>query len=246
MMMSKMSEHIEQINEMIREFRGSPSSSDSESEKPSSHNSRKKHLFGRKEPIHALLGGGKSADIILWRNKQLSGSILAGVTVIWLLFEWIGYHLLTFICHSLILTLVVCFLWSSTASFVNRSPPKFPEIIIPEDAFLWIAHVVRHEMNEAFATFRYVASGKDLKNFLKVIGGLWIASIVGNWFSFLTLIYIVFMLVYTAPVLYEKYEDHVDAAAQKAIRKINKHYAVLNRKVLQKLSGAPCSSKKQN
>lgn len=49
-----------------------------------------------------------------------------------------------------------------------RSPPKFPEIAIPEDIFLRIAYAVRHEINEAFATFRYVASGKDLKNFLKV------------------------------------------------------------------------------
>lgn len=61
-----------------------------------------------------------AADIILWRNKQMSGSILAGVTVIWLLFEWMGYHLLTFICHSLIFLLAVSFIWSNAASFVNR------------------------------------------------------------------------------------------------------------------------------
>lgn len=55
----------------------------------------------------------------------------------------------------------------------------------------------------------------------------------------------VVMLLYTVPVLYEKYEDHVDAAAEKVIVKINKHYAVLN-KVLQKISGEPFSRKKKN
>ncbi|KAG6486304.1 reticulon-like protein B1 [Zingiber officinale] len=245
-MMSEMGEHFDQVNEMIHEYKGSSSSSDSDNDKPSSHSSKKKHLFGRKEPVHAFLGGGKSADIFLWRNKQLSGSIIAGITVIWLLFEWIGYHLLTFICHSLILTLATCFLWSNSASFINRSPPKFPEIAIPEDIFLRIVCAVRHEINEAFATFRYVASGKDLKNFLKVIGGLWILSIVGNWFSFLTLLYIVVIFAYTAPVLYEKYEDHVDTAAEKAMVEIKKQYAILDTKVLQKIPGAPFSIKKQD
>jgi len=61
-----------------------------------------------------------AADIILWRNKQMSGGIVAGVTVVWLLFEWMGYHLLTFICHALILVLGVLFLWSNAASLVNR------------------------------------------------------------------------------------------------------------------------------
>lgn len=64
-----------------------------------------------------------AADLVLWRDKQTSGSILAGVTVIWLLFEGIGYHLLTFFCHSLIVFLTVCFVWANAASFINRSPP---------------------------------------------------------------------------------------------------------------------------
>lgn len=46
-----------------------------------------------------------AADVVLRRNKQKSGGLLAGSIVIWLLFEWIGYHLITFLCHSLILSL---------------------------------------------------------------------------------------------------------------------------------------------
>jgi hypothetical protein len=64
-----------------------------------------------------------AADLVLWRDKHTSGSILAGVTVVWLLFEGIGYHLLTFLCHSLIVFLTVCFVWSNAASFINRSFP---------------------------------------------------------------------------------------------------------------------------
>lgn len=52
--------------------------------------------------------------------------------------------------------------------------------------------------------------------------------------------------MYTAPVLYEKYEDHVDTAAAKAMVEIKKQYAILDTKVLQKIPGAPLSIKKQN
>ncbi|KAK4409642.1 Reticulon-like protein B14 [Sesamum angolense] len=39
-----------------------------------------KRLFGSEKPLHALLGGGKAADILLWRNKNLSAAILIGST----------------------------------------------------------------------------------------------------------------------------------------------------------------------
>ncbi|GFQ02098.1 reticulon-like protein b4 [Phtheirospermum japonicum] len=81
------------------------------------------HLFGRQKPVHSALGGGKPADVILWRNKQISAALLAGSTVIWLLFEWIGYRLIPFICHSLIFSLASLFLWSNLSSFVNKSHP---------------------------------------------------------------------------------------------------------------------------
>lgn len=66
---------------------------------------------------------------------------------------------LSSIMHKLIILFV----------FMNfRPPPNFPKVILHEDLFLSIAHSVRHKINETFAIFRYVASGKDLKKFLMV------------------------------------------------------------------------------
>ncbi|KAJ3682934.1 hypothetical protein LUZ60_013161 [Juncus effusus] len=237
---------MDKITDKIHEYKGDSSSSDSENEIPSIILNKKKRLFGRTEPIHFVLGGAKAADLVLWRNKQVSGGILAGITVIWLLFEWIGYHLLTFSCHALMLVLAISFVWSSAASLVNRSPPKFLEIILAEDLCIQIAQTVRHEINEALITLHYIASGNDLKTFLKVIAGLWLVSIVGSWFSLLTLSYIVFLIAYTGPVFYEKYEDHVDSYGDKAIIQIKKYYEVLDEKVLQKVPRGPFGDKKQH
>lgn len=69
---------------------------------------------------------------------------------------WVDPHLPGLLLHSMFLLNL-------------RSPPKFPEVILPEEMFLDLARTLRFEINEAFATFRYVASGRDLKQFLLVI-----------------------------------------------------------------------------
>ncbi|KAG1365599.1 putative Reticulon-like protein B4 [Cocos nucifera] len=55
-----------------------------------------------------------------------------------------------------------------------------------------------------------------------------------------------FVLLYSLPALYEKYEDQVDAAAETAIIQMNKQYAVLDEKVLCKIPRCPFSDKKQH
>ncbi|KAL6865103.1 hypothetical protein ACP4OV_016254 [Aristida adscensionis] len=237
-MMSEGEEHgsiLEKINDKIHDLKHSSSSSSDSDDDKKSKKPKKKKLFGRKHPLHRVLGGGNAADLVLWRNKQTSGSILAGVTVVWLLFEGIGYHLITFLCHVLILFLTVHFVWSNAASFINRSPPKFPEVILSEVQCLKFAHMARKEINEAFYTLRNAASGKDLKTYLTSVGVLWFISIIGSCFSLLTLIYTIFVMAYTLPMLYEKYEDQVDDVGEKALVEIKKQYAVLDAKLLSKI-----------
>jgi len=201
-------------------------------------------ILGREKPIHKVLGGGKPADIFLWRNKKISAGVLGFATAIWVLFELLEYHLLTLVCHVLILALAVLFLWSNASTFINKSPPKFPEVILPEDIVLGVAGALRIEINRALAILRDIAAGKDLKKFLAVIAGLWFFSILGSSWNFLTLFYISFVLLHTVPLLYEKYEDKVDAFAEKAEAEIKKQYAVFNVKVLSKIPKGPLKDKK--
>lgn len=54
----------------------------------------------------------------------------------------------------------------------------------------------------------------------------------------------VFVLLHTVPVLYEKYEDHVDAFAEKAAIELKKQYAVADEKFLSKIPRGPLKDKK--
>jgi stringent starvation protein B len=69
-MMSENQEHrsiLEKINEKIHEYKhsSSSSSSDSDDDKPKkSKKKKKKKLFGRQNPLHHVLGGGKGISVI--------------------------------------------------------------------------------------------------------------------------------------------------------------------------------------
>ena len=75
-----MAEHTEEsgaaseslLEKITEKFHGhDSSSSDSDSDKPASPSSVKAkifRLFGREKPIHTIFGGGKPADVFLWRN----------------------------------------------------------------------------------------------------------------------------------------------------------------------------------
>ncbi|KAM6588367.1 hypothetical protein CsatA_010972 [Cannabis sativa] len=143
--------------------------SESEQVKPESPSSVKTkifRLFGREIPVHQVFGGGKPADVLLWRNKKISASFLGSVTVAWIFFELLEYHLLTLVCHILIAALGLLFLWSKAHTFINKSPPRIPQVQILEDPFLQVVSALTIEINRGFAVLRDIASGKDLKKFL--------------------------------------------------------------------------------
>ncbi|KAL7608776.1 hypothetical protein Lser_V15G09943 [Lactuca serriola] len=226
---------MEKISDKIHGKDDSSSSSDSDDDKISAMKSKVFRMFGREKPVHNVFGGGKPADVLLWKDKKVSGGILGGVSIIWFLFEVLEYHLLTLVCHSLILTLAILFLWSNASAFINKSPPKIPQVVIPEKPVLEIVSSLRIELNKGFAAIRDIASGKDLKKFLSVIAGLWFVSIISNCYNFLTLVYILVVLLFTVPVVYDKYEDKIDPLAEKALIEIKKQYAVFDAKVLCKI-----------
>ncbi|MFQ6619917.1 hypothetical protein Gotur_001116, partial [Gossypium turneri] len=188
------------------------------------------------------------ADVFLWRNKKISAGVLGGATAIWVLLELIEYHLLTLLCHISILSLAVLFLWSNVHTFIHKTPPRIPQVHLPEEPFLQIASALTIELNQALELLRDIASGRNLKKFLVVVAAFWVLSVVGSWCNFLTLFYTcndtAFVLLHTVPVLYEKYEDKVDPFAEKAVIEIKKQYAVFDANVLSKIPTGPLKSKK--
>ncbi|PON89678.1 Reticulon [Trema orientale] len=211
------------------------------SEKVSSQFNR---LFGRQKPVHHILGGGKSADVLLWRNKKISASVLTGATTIWVVFEWLNYNFLTIVCFGLVLGMLAQFVWSNASGVLNRSPSKVPRLVLPKEFFVNIAVSVGTEVNRALVFLQDVACGGNLKQLLGVIAGLWAAAVLGSWCNFLTVLYLGFVALHTLPVLYEKYEDQVDNFVYQVFEQLRNHYRKLDAGILSKIPKGKLKGKK--
>ncbi|KAL6554423.1 hypothetical protein OROMI_020096 [Orobanche minor] len=206
-----------------------------EEEKSNSVTSQFNRLFGREKPVHHLLGGGKSADVLLWRNKKISASVLTGATIVWVLFEWLNYHLLTLVSFALVLVMLAQFVWKNASGIINRYPSKVPRLVLSEDVFVNIGKAVGCEVNRGLGYLQDVACEGNTKQFLLVIGSFWAAAVIGSWCNFLTVIYIGFVAAHTLPILYERYEDQIDAFVYKVLNQLQHNYRKLDARVLSRI-----------
>lgn len=204
--------------------------------KSDSASSQINRLFGRQKPIHHILGGGKSADVLLWRNKKISASVLTSATIVWVLFEWLNYNFLTILCFGLVLVMLGQFLWSNASGMLNSSPSNVPRLVLPEELFVNIATTVGGEVNRGLRFLQDVACGGNLKQFLIVVGSLFAGAVIGSWCNFISVIYIGFVAAHTLPVLYEKYEDEVDNFVSKVLDQMQNRYRNLDTSVLSNIS----------
>ncbi|MCO5581877.1 hypothetical protein L7F22_035766 [Adiantum nelumboides] len=220
---------------VAKELEDLPASSRSEAAEKPPHVPSPNRLFNRQRSLHNLLGGGKAADTFLWRDKLMSAGILIGASVIYFVLEHSGYTLLSILSTLLMITFGVLFLWSNAAALLNRSPPPLPDLNLSEDEARSLAFTFREEFNKVLAVAHDLALGKDFKLLLKVAAILWGLSVVGGWFHFLTLVYLVIVVSHTVPAIYEKYEDHVDFYAKRAYEGAHNQYRTIDAKYLSKL-----------
>ncbi|KAL0535565.1 hypothetical protein IC582_029901 [Cucumis melo] len=201
-------------------------------------------LFGRRRPIHDIFGGGRVADILLWKDKKMSAGLLLGMTVLWFLFEVVEYNFVTLICHISITSMLIFFIWCTGAEFFKWNPPRFPEAILKESTFKDVASTLHRRINQFLIKIFDIAYGKDLPLFFLAIVSLYLLSVIGSYISFLNLLYFGFVALETLPFLYEKYEEEVDQFAGKAISQTKKSYRNFDAKFLNKIPRGPVKDKK--
>ncbi|KAI9071657.1 hypothetical protein K1719_044499 [Acacia pycnantha] len=207
-----------------------------------------RRLFGRERPLHMILGGGKAAEIVLWRKKKESAKVFGAATALWFLFEVLGYHLITLACHALILITMIFVLWTKASMYIRKSAPRIPEVTIPRNCIVEVVSTIGNEINGLLGAFRNllkdITSGNDLKKFAVVIFALWILSIIGSKFSLLTLIYLCIVFIFTVPMGYEKNEEKVDLYGEMVVAEMKKQFAVFDDQVLSKIPIIGGSSKR--
>ncbi|XP_066312370.1 reticulon-like protein B9 [Miscanthus floridulus] len=195
------------------------------------------------ESIHKLLDGGRAADILLWKDRNLSAVVLAGATLIWFLFEVVEYNIIPLVCQIAALAMLVIFIWSNAAPLLNIAPPRIPEVIISEHAFRQIAQIIHYKLAHTVSALYDIACGKDLKKFLLVVVSLLILSEIGSSYSFTSLLYLGFLCAHTLPALYQRYEIEVDHLAARGSEDIKRFYKRIDSNFLNKIPRGPVKTK---
>ncbi|KAJ0264481.1 Reticulon-like protein B11 [Hirschfeldia incana] len=158
--------------------------------------------------VHKSLGG--VADLLLWRNRSGAFILLASSTVFWFLFERAGYNLLSFVSNVLLLLVAILFLWAKSASLLNRPLPPVPNMEIPEEFAVKAADDIRVLINRVLSIASDITIARNPIRLLQVSLILWAVSFVGTLINSLTLVYIGILLSLSVPLVYEKYQDHID------------------------------------
>ncbi|KAL9436798.1 hypothetical protein AB3S75_022777 [Citrus x aurantiifolia] len=188
--------------------------------------------FNEQSKVEKLLGGGKVADILLWKDEKKTFTYFL---VLVLLFYWffLGGSTLTSSAAKLLLLLsAVLFgygiLPSNIFGFnVKRISPscfELSETVIKDSiariAFLW---------NMGFRNIRLLAKGDDWNNFFKVAGSLYLSKLMLQSFTWTIGLALVF--AFTAFFVYEQYEPEIDGLAKFLFNYLKKSKASLIRNV---------------
>ncbi|KAH0934415.1 hypothetical protein HID58_011532, partial [Brassica napus] len=185
-------------------------------------NKRKEQLIllKSKAPI-----GVAVADLLLWRNRTGAVILLVSSTGFWFLFERAGYNLLSFVSNVLLLLVAILFLWAKSASLLNRPLPPVPNMEIPEEFAIKAADEIRVLINHVLSIASDITIARNPIRLLQVSFVLWAISYVGTLINSLTLVYIVVLLSLSVPVVYEKYQEHIDdklSSTSEVIRNISR------------------------
>ncbi|XP_004512890.1 reticulon-like protein B9 [Cicer arietinum] len=201
-------------------------------------------LFEHEKSIHEILGGGKVADILLWRNTNVSAAIFVGVTVMWFLFEIVEYNLVPLICHISITIMLVLYIWSILADILKWKGPQIPEIVLQESFFNDLASILYTRFNQLLKMLLYISCGIDLPLFLLNIGSLYIVSVIGSYFSFVNLIYIGFLSIQTLPFLFDRYDEEINNLFGDVTFILKKNYRKFDKNYIKKIPRGPMKAKK--
>ncbi|KAL1814272.1 hypothetical protein DCAR_0626695 [Daucus carota subsp. sativus] len=192
-------------------------------------------LFGRQTTIHQMMGGGKAADVMLWKRRYVSSAIVLVATVAWLLFERAGLSFLTISSDVLLILIVLLFLRANYAEFRNMHLQSLPELVLSEEMVNNVAASFRVKINYVLLMAHDITLGKDFRLFFKVVVVLWLMSVTGSYLSFFTLAYIGTIIAITVPALYSRYEQKVDRYAGFIQQKLSRHYKIVDDNMISRI-----------
>lgn len=192
-------------------------------------------LLNRHGTVHQFMGGGRTADVLLWKRRRVSFGVIVVATVAWLIFERSGLPFLSVCSDVLLLLIVLMFIRANYAAYRNRQLESLTELEVSEEMVNNAAASFRVKINYLLLMAHDITVGKDFRLFFQVVACLWLLSAIGSYFSFFTLAYIGTLLSITVPALYSRFEARVDRYCGMIHKSISHHYKVVDENVISRI-----------
>ncbi|CAN7076728.1 unnamed protein product [Brassica oleracea var. botrytis] len=199
----------------------------------------------KKSHLLQSIGNASVADLVMWKNKRGGILLLGSATLFWILFEKCGYSFFPFVANIQLLVVVILFLWAKSAILFNRPMPELPNLEITEASLLMVADPLRLLINTLLSIARDIYVNRNAKQLFRVSVVLWTISLVGSFLNFFTILYLGIVLGMLIPILYERYQDHIDEKLSVTHRMIQTQFRKIDERLLQKLIAKPTSKIKK-
>ncbi|KAF7136098.1 hypothetical protein RHSIM_Rhsim08G0104600 [Rhododendron simsii] len=183
-------------------------------------------------------------DVVLWRRKKLSISVLLVATAIWVLLDVYEFNFLTLISWAGMVVVTSAFLWGNILRLLNKEPPDLSGLEISEQRAVEMARKFKSGIEEGIRWMLSVAVEGDCFTFAGTIAALWVVSELGSHFDLLTLLYTGIVLGMTMPPIYVKYEDKIKVFGERLRMQFKKYYDMVDEKVLSKIRNKVAGERK--
>ncbi|KAA3479656.1 reticulon-like protein B13 [Gossypium australe] len=171
-------------------------------------------------------------DIILWRRKKVSATVVLVSTVTWILLQVNQFNFITVASWLIIFILASLFLWGNVLRLLGKEPPNVSDFGISEQTTMEITNTYRTFLEDVLRWMFHVTVDENWFVFARTLAGLLLLSHVGALFDFLTLVYIGITMVMIVPVIYMKYGDQIQRSGERVKGEMGRFYEIFDEKVV--------------
>lgn len=157
-------------------------------------------------------------DLILWRNPSRTGIVFGAINLAYMLLAWSNWNFISILANLVVLTVLGTFVWANVAHFINRPGVPMPAVLngVSDSQVKSYAEKATVYVNKTLAFVRRVWTGQEPVLTGQVAGAAYLVAKVSSWFSLLGFGYMVALLAFSVPKLYEYKKDEIDDLLHKA------------------------------
>jgi len=175
---------------------------------------------------------GSMMDIFRWKDVIQSGVLFSIGNLTFFLLTCGGYTAITLASYLFLVLMVTSYAWIQFHT-LRSQPHPFDSFVeqVPRDHINAHVETVFRLWELERALVAKIFFLQDLQFSLKAAFLVFIASIIGKWFSGIFLLYCVFLYHFTWPRLYSEFQPYIDNGVAKALLILQAHIGPLVDKI---------------